>query len=191
MSDWNYDMDSCPLDTKVYLLSSNDCFLLPQREYVGTITHNGRFKTRGECYSGDPDYFYRSAIVAWKPFEQQTKLAIYVRNDERECMRTVYIADDGKEFDNEFNCEHHEWMLNHPNLKYIKIYDNRTGELFDDIMTDDAYNYGDKVVIPTEFALKDLHDWATYSGYCYFHQITEVGTWVFNEDENAYEKVGD
>ena len=40
-----------------------------QREYVGTITHNGRFKTRGECYSGDPDYFYRSAIVAWKPFE--------------------------------------------------------------------------------------------------------------------------
>ena len=109
---------------------------------------------------------------------------------EREYMRTIYIADDGKEFDNEFDCEHYEWTLNHPNLKYIKIYDNRTGELFDDIMTDDTYNYGDKVVIPTEFALKDLHDWATYSGYCYFHQITEVGTWVFNEDENAYEKVG-
>ena len=106
-------------------------------------------------------------------------------------MRVVYIADDGKEFDNEFDCEHHEWMLNHPNLKYIKIYDNRTGELFDDIMTDDAYNYGDKVIIPTEFALKDLHDWATYSGYCYFHQITEVGIWVFNEDENVYEKVGE
>ena len=78
MSNWNYDMDSCPLDTKVYLLSSNDCFLLPQREYVGTITHNGKFKTRGECYSGNPDYFYRSAIVAWKPFEQQMKLAFYL-----------------------------------------------------------------------------------------------------------------
>ena len=38
-------------------------------------------------------------------------------------MRTVYIADDGKEFDNEFDCEHYEWILNHPNLKYIKIYD--------------------------------------------------------------------
>ena len=106
-------------------------------------------------------------------------------------MRTIYIADDGKEFDDEFECEHYEWMLNHPNLKYIKIYDNRTGELFDDIMTDDAYNYGDKVVIPTEFALKDLHDWATYSGYCYFHQITEVGTWLFNDNEKAYERIGD
>ena len=51
------------------ICSSNDCFLLPQMEYVGTITYNGKFKTRGECYSGDPDYFYRSAIVAWKPFE--------------------------------------------------------------------------------------------------------------------------
>ena len=106
-------------------------------------------------------------------------------------MRIVYIADDGKEFDDEFECEHHEWMLNHQNLKYIKIYDNRTGELFDDIMTDDAYNYGDKVIVPTESALKDLYDWATYSGYCYFHQITEVGTWIFNEKENIYERVGD
>ena len=39
--------------------------------------------------------------------------------------------------------------------------------------------------------MQPLHDWATYSGYCYFHQITEVGTWVFNEKENVYEKVGD
>ena len=106
-------------------------------------------------------------------------------------MRIVYIADDGKEFDNEFECEHYEWILNHPNMKYIKIYDNRTGELFDDIMTDDAYNYGDKVVVPTESALKDLNAWASCSGYCYFHQITGVGTWLFNEDENTYEKVGE
>lgn len=66
MMDWNYDMESCLLDTKVRLLSSDDCPLLSQMEYVGTITFNGRFKTRGECYEGDKDYFYRSAIVVWK-----------------------------------------------------------------------------------------------------------------------------
>ena len=107
-------------------------------------------------------------------------------------MRVIYIADDGKEFDNEFECEHYEWILNHPNLKDIKIYDKRTGELFDDIMSnDDAYQYGDKVVIPTELALKEFHDWAEYGGYCDAYQITETGTWLFNEDENVYEKVGD
>ena len=105
-------------------------------------------------------------------------------------MRIVYIADDGKEFDNEFDCEHHEWMLNHPHLKDIKCYD-KDGKQLEDIMTDEAYNYGDKVVVPTEFALKDLHDLATYSGYCYFNQITGVGIWLFNEDENTYERVGE
>lgn len=66
------DMDSCPLDTKVRLLSSDDCLLLPQREYVGTITlhKSKKYKTKGECYEGDPDYFYRSKIVAWKPLEE-------------------------------------------------------------------------------------------------------------------------
>ena len=58
-------------------------------------------------------------------------------------------------------------------------------------MTDDAYNYGDKVVVPTESALKDLHDWASYSGYCDFNQITEIGIWLFNENEKVYEKVGE
>ena len=69
--DWNYDMDACPLDTKVRLLSESDFPLLPQAEYVGTITHNGRFRTRGKYYEGDPDCFYRSAIVAWKPYEEK------------------------------------------------------------------------------------------------------------------------
>nr|DAU19224.1 MAG TPA: hypothetical protein [Caudoviricetes sp.] len=26
MNDWNYDIDSCPLDTKVRLLSADNCF---------------------------------------------------------------------------------------------------------------------------------------------------------------------
>lgn len=63
---WNYNMDECPLDTKVCLLSDNDCFLLPQQEFEGTLTFNGKFITRGECYKGDADYFYRSKIIAWK-----------------------------------------------------------------------------------------------------------------------------
>lgn len=67
---WNYDMDTCPLNTKVRLLSGDGSLFLPQREYIGEIVHNGRYRTRGRCYSGDPDYFYRSAIIAWKPLEE-------------------------------------------------------------------------------------------------------------------------
>ena len=71
IDDWNYNMDYCPLDTKVRLLSSDDCMLLPQMEFVGTLTDNGNYITRGKCYKGDPDYFYRSKIVAWKPYREE------------------------------------------------------------------------------------------------------------------------
>ena len=64
---WNFDMESCPLDTKVRLLSGDGDLLLPRQEFIGTIVDNGRYRTRGECFKGDPEYFYRSAIVAWKP----------------------------------------------------------------------------------------------------------------------------
>lgn len=61
---WSYDMNICPLNTKIRLLSSDDCLLLPQREYIGEIVDNGEYRTRGKLYSGDPDCFYRSAIIA-------------------------------------------------------------------------------------------------------------------------------
>nr|DAM43377.1 MAG TPA: hypothetical protein [Caudoviricetes sp.] len=69
--DWNYDMDSCPLDTKVFLLSANDNLLLPQREFVGTLTRKGHSVRRDKCFSGDPEYFYRSKIVAWKKYNAE------------------------------------------------------------------------------------------------------------------------
>ncbi|HHU55745.1 MAG TPA: hypothetical protein GXZ48_03525 [Acholeplasmataceae bacterium] len=67
--EWNYNMNECPLDTVVCLLSKDDNILLPEQEFVGTITSNGKFIIRGKCYFGNPDYFYRSAIVAWKTIE--------------------------------------------------------------------------------------------------------------------------
>ena len=95
-------------------------------------------------------------------------------------MRVIYIADDGKEFDDKLECEHHEWMLNHQNLKYIKIY-NENDELIEDILSEEAYNYGQEVIVPTDLAAKELRDWAEYSGYCYFDHIKEAGVWEFRE----------
>lgn len=84
--DWNYDMDSCPLDTKVFLLSANDNLLLPQREFVGTLMRKGHSVRRGKCFSEDPEYFYRSKIVAWKKYnaEREEELhEIYGRTDRK------------------------------------------------------------------------------------------------------------
>lgn len=106
-------------------------------------------------------------------------------------MRTVYIADDGKEFDDRFECSHYEWVLNHPHLNDIKCYDE-DGKLFEDIMSEDTYNYCQKVVVPTEECVRELSDLADYAGYCSYSDITESGVWMFEENgtNGHFVKVG-
>lgn len=99
-------------------------------------------------------------------------------------MRTIYIADDGKEFDDQYKCEHYEWMLNHTHLNDIKCYDKDNNEL-KDIMEEDTYNYCHKIIVPTNEAAKELNDLANYTGYCYYSHITETGTWIYEEKENG------
>lgn len=96
-------------------------------------------------------------------------------------MRTIYIADDGKEFDNEFECKHYEWILNHPHLKSIKCYD-KDGNKLKDIMEEVTYCFCCKIVVPTDEAAKELNDLAEYTGFCYYSHITEAGTWKYEEN---------
>lgn len=78
--EWDYDMEKCPQNQKVFLLSDDEFPILPQNIYVGTIIDNGRFKTRGECFMGDRDYFYRSKIIAWLPFSRKTLNWYFISN---------------------------------------------------------------------------------------------------------------
>lgn len=107
-------------------------------------------------------------------------------------MRAIYIADDGKEFGNESECEHYEWLLSHPHLGDIKCYD-KAGNGLGDIMEDSTYQYCHKIIALTDEAVKDLNDLADYAGYCYYSHITGAGTWIYEEKETdgRFMKVSD
>lgn len=105
-------------------------------------------------------------------------------------MRIVYIADDGKEFDERFKCEEYEWNMNHQNLQYIKIYDKDGNEL-DDIFSEETYGHSAKIIVPTDYAANELQDLALYTGYCFYEHITEAGTWVFDEETEHFIKESD
>lgn len=96
-------------------------------------------------------------------------------------MKIIYLADDGTEFDDEFECEHYEWILNHPHLKDVCCYDKDGNEL-KDIMVEYTYDYSEKIVVPTDEAAKDLQELADYTGYSYYAHITESGTWIFENE---------
>ena len=93
-------------------------------------------------------------------------------------MRTVYIADDGKEFDDKFECEDYEWLLNNPYLKDIKMYDE-DGVVLKDIFDEETYDYAMKIVVPTDEAAVALRDLGERNGWCAYADIKASGTWVW------------
>lgn len=94
-------------------------------------------------------------------------------------MRVVYVADDGTEFTDELECEHYEWCLNHINVNRIKLYDCDGNEL-QDIMSQDTYEEADVVIVPDAEALTELHELASFTGFCCYHLIDSPGRWVFD-----------
>ena len=96
-------------------------------------------------------------------------------------MRIVYIADDGTQFDNEYECEHYEWSLNHQNIYNIQMYDG-AGSILVNFSSQDTYENADKIIVPDNAALEDLHELARLTGFCYYHQIESPGTWEFRMD---------
>ena len=102
-------------------------------------------------------------------------------------MKIVYIADDGKEFDDEYDCEHYEWQLNHTHLNDVHFYDKDSNEL-KDIFSADTYGDVMTITVPTDEAAKDLQALARYTGHCFYDHITESGVWIFDEDKHRFVK---
>lgn len=102
-------------------------------------------------------------------------------------MKVIYIADDGKEFDDELACEDYEWKLNHPHFKDVHFYDEDGNEL-DDVFSEGTYNKTEKIVIPNNDALNDFQDFAEYTGFCCYDGVVDCGEWNFDNDTAEFVK---
>ena len=105
-------------------------------------------------------------------------------------MRTVYIADDGKEFSDEFECQDYEWRVAHPHLKEIKFIDKDGNEL-EDYFSEDVYGATETLVIPSKDALEDLHALEDYTGFCAYETPDSPGVWLYSEEKERFVKSED
>ena len=99
-------------------------------------------------------------------------------------MRIVYIADDGKEFDDEYECKDYEWKLNHPHIENVRLYGKHNKKLH----SEKTYCEVRNVIISDKNALNDLQDLAKYTGFCCYEDITECGEWKFSDEEETFVK---
>ena len=102
-------------------------------------------------------------------------------------MRVVYIANDGKEFDDKYDCENYEWKLNHPGINEIHMYDNYDDEQ-EDIFSMSVYENVVKIIVPNEESVKDLQELGDYTGYTCYEWIDEPGEWIWDDEELKFVK---
>lgn len=102
-------------------------------------------------------------------------------------MKTLYIADDGKKFENEYECCNYEFGISHPHLKTIELYD-RYGEKLTNPLDEDTYFNFVKIIVHSKEELEDLYYTADYTGFDGYYDIKSVGTWVFDQDKEKFVK---
>ena len=76
---WRRDIQNCPINKRVHFLCDLNGNGNTLYEIIGTLAinpYNG-IVTRGQCLEGDPDIFYKSAVVMW---------ACYNTDEEAECL---------------------------------------------------------------------------------------------------------
>ena len=102
-------------------------------------------------------------------------------------MHVIYISDDGKEFNDEFECEQHEWIISNPDIENIHIYDVNGNELVD-LFSENTYDKSYKIEVPNESALDALHKFAEYTGFCSYQTVDGCGTYVYDKLNFTFEK---
>lgn len=102
-------------------------------------------------------------------------------------MKTVYIADDGKKFEDEYECRKYEFCISHPHLKTIELYDRHGKKLTNPLDGKTYFNFT-KIIIHSEEELTDLYNAADYTGFTGYYDIKSSGTWVFDQDKEKFVK---
>lgn len=101
-------------------------------------------------------------------------------------MRTVFIADDGTVFDDEWDCQDYEFRKS-IDFESIEIYDQYRTRY--DPLSEDGYNKAVKIIVKTEKAVSDLNKIAKYTGFILYEDVNSVGTWIFKEHDYYQEFV--
>ena len=97
-----------------------------------------------------------------------------------------YVADDGTEFDNEFDCINYEFYQKSKLFNInIKVYNGRK-RIHGDIWTDDVYNTCTRVVIEDDYDLKFIKLIQDYCGF--YIDINSVGVWKWDSEKQCFKK---
>lgn len=104
-------------------------------------------------------------------------------------MKIIYEAFDGKQFDDDYNCERYEFQKQVLDKTGIKVFDRRRRKLPNLNFTGIHYETGGneyRVVVHDEKDLSDLKKIQRFTGM--YYNIDSVGTWIYSDEEDCWIK---
>ena len=110
-------------------------------------------------------------------------------------MRILYIAEDGKQFDDELSCRLYEEDMTvlvgetKKLLSEIKLFD-KYGRKIDksDFLSEELYETIEALSIPSDKHAEALRRVGEVTGYLCYKDITSGGYWEFKQDAFTYVK---
>ena len=98
-------------------------------------------------------------------------------------MRTVYMANDGTLFDDEYECQEYEWKQKYgADLDTITFLDDE-GNTLGDPLSDEVYRAVEMVIVPTVAAAAALRALSDYAGFCAYENINKSGKWYYHHED--------
>ena len=103
---------------------------------------------------------------------------------------TQYIADDGKVFEDEFECREYE-LINSKSgsIHDIQFFDENSNSLALEL-SDDFYNSIHKIIITSEEQVNALREISDLNGWCN-EEINKPGTWVWLDKIELFIRIDD
>ena len=107
-------------------------------------------------------------------------------------MKIIYESFDGKQFDDEFDCQDYEWKLNHEkSLKDLIFYDIDNKIILDNKLSEDVYGKVMKIEVLSDYGVEAIKDIADYTGFCCYYAVDSTGIWTWNKENEKFEKISD
>lgn len=103
-------------------------------------------------------------------------------------MKTVYMADDGTQFDNKYDCEDYEFGMKMKLPKSGLKFKNLFGTELSRIHSEQTYMDANIIEAPTKEDVELLHKIAEVAGFELYLEINSPGVWIWYGPTRSFKK---
>lgn len=99
-------------------------------------------------------------------------------------MKVIYVADDGKQFDDKYDCIDYEFNLRvTEGMDQITIVDENGSWVRTPLTSEDTYNSANEIIVTGMTGVRTLQEISDYTGFTAYEDIDVPGVWKWDSKD--------